>query len=231
MNYAHTSTVRPYQGTHADRRQVFFRRIDSSFLLPVWSRCLIKMLPVLHGRNGWQEDEATERGKQARGDGGGSGALSGQCTEGEGSILDEFTQVTGFHRKHAIRVLNQEASKLGAVAGGLRRGRIYDQAVQQALIVVWEAADRICAKRLKQIIPVLVGSMERYGHLTLDPEVRERLLKMSAATIDRLLKAIREVSNTGRRKSTIRRSCATASPYAPFLTGTIRLRASLKWIL
>ncbi len=25
------------------------------------------------------------------------------------SILNEFTQVTGFHRKHAIRVLNQEA--------------------------------------------------------------------------------------------------------------------------
>ncbi len=120
------------------------------------------------------------------------------------SILNEFTQVTGFHRKHAIRLLNQQASNQGTGGGGIRRARIYDQAVQRALIVVWEAADRICAKRLKQIIPVLVSSMERYGHLTLDPEVRERLLKMSAATMDRLLKAIREVSNTGRRRSTIR---------------------------
>jgi len=120
------------------------------------------------------------------------------------SILNEFTQVTGFHRKYAIRVLNQQASTLSAAGSSIRRGRIYDQAVQQALIVVWEAADRICAKRLKQIIPVLVGSMERYGHLQLDPEVRQRLLKMSAATMDRLLKAIREVSNTGRRRSTIR---------------------------
>jgi hypothetical protein len=49
---------------------------------------------------------------------------------------------------------------------------------------------------------VLVGSMERYGHL--DSEVRQRLLKMSAATMDRLLKAIRAVSNTGRRRSGIR---------------------------
>jgi hypothetical protein len=120
------------------------------------------------------------------------------------SILNEFTQVTGFHRKYAIRVLNQQGGKPGMETSSIRRGRIYDQAVQQALIVVWEAADRICAKRLKQIIPVLVGSMERCGHLQLDPEVRQRLLKMSAATMDRLLKAIREVSNTGRRRSTIR---------------------------
>ena len=120
------------------------------------------------------------------------------------SILNEFTQVTGFHRKHAIRVLNQQASKPGTEAICLRRDRIYDHAVQQALIVVWEEADRICAKRLKPIIPVLVGSMERHGHLQLDPEVRQRLLKMSAATMDRLLKAIRAVSNTGRRRSGIR---------------------------
>jgi hypothetical protein len=120
------------------------------------------------------------------------------------SILDEFTQVTGFHRKHAIRVLNQQASILGGAGNGIRRGRIYDQGVQQALIVVWEAADRICAKRLKQIIPVLTESMERHGHLQLDPEVRQRLMKMSAATMDRLLKAIRAVSNTGRRRSGIR---------------------------
>jgi hypothetical protein len=37
------------------------------------------------------------------------------------------------------------------------RVRIYDQALQQALMMVWEAADRICAKRLKQIIPALQG--------------------------------------------------------------------------
>jgi hypothetical protein len=118
------------------------------------------------------------------------------------SILNEFTQVTGFHRKHAIRVLNQEASKPGMETSGIRRGLLYDHAVEQARIVEWEAADRMCAKRLKQIIPVVVGSMERYGHLQLHPEVRQLLLKISAATMDRLLKAIRQVSNTGRRRST-----------------------------
>ncbi len=41
--------------------------------------------------------------------------------------------------------------------------------------------------------------MERYGHLDLDPEVRERLLSASAATLDRLLKPVR-TTVSGRRK-------------------------------
>ncbi len=69
------------------------------------------MLPVLHGRNGWQEDEATERGKQARGDGGGSGALSEQHTKREGKHPQRIHPgETGFHRKHAIRALNQRTA-------------------------------------------------------------------------------------------------------------------------
>jgi hypothetical protein len=77
------------------------------------------------------------------------------------SILDEFTEVTGFHRKHAIRVLNGASGK--EAAGGSRetRSRIYDEAVREALIVVWEAADRICGKRFKQIIAVLGLSCPR----------------------------------------------------------------------
>ena len=54
-------------------------------------------------------------------------------------------------------------------------GSPYDEAVREALIVIWEAADRICGKRLKAAMPRLVESMERPGNLALDPEVRERL--------------------------------------------------------
>ena len=57
--------------------------------------------------------------------------------------------------------------------------------------MVWEAADRICGKRLKAALPHLVESMERHGHLDLDPGVRQRLLSASAATLDRLLQPIR----------------------------------------
>ena len=112
-------------------------------------------------------------------------------------ILDEFIAVTGHHRKHGIRLLGQSSDD-GEQQLAVKKGRrIYDEAVRQALIVVWEAADRICGKRLKAALPHLVGSMERHGHLDLDPGVRQRLLAASAATLDRLLQPIR--TPTGRR--------------------------------
>ena len=83
---------------------------------------------------------------------------------------------------------------------GASTRRIYDEAVREAVIVIWEAADRICGKRLKAALSHLVDSMERHGHLALDPEVRDRLLAASAATLDRLLKPIRPTAGTRRRR-------------------------------
>ena len=102
-------------------------------------------------------------------------------------ILDEFIAVTGHHRKHGIRLLGQSGDDGEQQPAAKKGRRIYDESVRQALIVVWEAADRICGKRLKAALPHLVESMERHGHLDLDPRVRQRLLTASAATLDRLL--------------------------------------------
>jgi len=124
------------------------------------------------------------------------------------NILDEFTALTGFHRKHAIRVLGLEPR--GERPRRARECR-YGVAVQQALIVLWEAADRLCGKRLKALIPTLVSAMERHGRLTFDAELREQLMCISAATIDRLLIRVREQAGTHRKRrrgvgSAIRRS-------------------------
>ena len=111
-------------------------------------------------------------------------------------LLDEFTRVTGYHRKHVLRVLHRPL-----VPGPARpRKRIYDEAVRLALALLWEAADRICGKRLKALLPVLIESMERHGHLRLDPVVRSALLDISAATIDRLLRSVREAGGRTRRR-------------------------------
>src|SRR3954470_7595923 len=123
-------------------------------------------------------------------------------------ILNEFVAVTGFHRKHAARLLGggQQSRRVGPRPSR----RIYDDAVREALIVLWEASDRICGKRLKPLIPTLVPAMERHGHLVLAPEIRGRLLAISAATIDRALKRQRERGGARVRRrgspSTIRRS-------------------------
>ncbi len=66
-----------------------------------------------------------------------------------------------------VRVLNRAAS-----AAAPRRpsvaDRIYDEAVGQALGVLWGAPERICGERLAAVLPVLIPALERHGHLCLD---------------------------------------------------------------
>jgi hypothetical protein len=111
-------------------------------------------------------------------------------------ILDEFVALTGYHRKHAIRVLGSASSTDVEQAATPPRERIYGDAVRDALGTLWEAADRVCGKRLKALLPTLVTALERHGHMTLDPVVREHLLTASAATIDRLLATRRDCWRT-----------------------------------
>ena len=82
------------------------------------------------------------------------------------------------------------------------RNRLYDEAVRQALIVLWEAGDRVCGKRLKVLIPILVYAMERHVHLQLDPVVKAKLLQVSAATIDRALGDARNRVDGQRKRRT-----------------------------
>lgn len=105
-------------------------------------------------------------------------------------ILDEFVAIAGCHRKHAIRLLLTSDTSLESDPQVCGR-RIYSEAVREGLIVLWEAADRICGKRLKMVIPSLITSMEQHKHLSLDPIVRELVLSASPATIDRLLRRVR----------------------------------------
>ena len=128
-----------------------------------------------------------------------------------GRILDEFVALTGLHRKHAMRLLR--AGHPRQRSGPRRARRLYNDAVREALIVLWEASDRICGKRLRPLVPILVEAMEQHGHLQLTPEVRRSLLAMSAATIDRALREIREPGGGRKRRhappsAAIRRSVA-----------------------
>ena len=70
-----------------------------------------------------------------------------------------------------------------------RRGRpkVYGLAVAQVLRQVWEASDGLCSKRLVPFLPELLAVLERHGELQLEEALKAQLLKLSAATIDRLL--------------------------------------------
>jgi hypothetical protein len=99
----------------------------------------------------------------------------------KGKIFDEFIAVTGYHQ---IRV----------------RPALYDEAVQAALIVLWEASDRVCGKRLRALLPILLPALERNGHLHLREPMRQKILAMSASTIDRLLRMPRSATHLKKRR-------------------------------
>jgi len=140
----------------------------------------------------------------------------------KGQILGELVANTGYDRKYAaIRLLSgttpSRSARAGSAtdlvmansartSGGKRprpRRRHYDEPVQIALIAVWKTANCICSKRLVPFLPELVATMERFGHLCLTAEVRQRLLAMSRSTVDRLLLPERQV--LGRSISTTKR--------------------------
>ena len=137
--------------------------------------------------------------------------------EEKSRILDEFVALTGFHRKHAIRVLNGGSTARRSGTRGTR-ARVYDEAVREALIVLWEASDRICGKRLKAVLPSLISALERHGHLQLEETVRGKLLAVSSSTIDRLLLPAREGAGKRRRR---RR--------APAVRGDVPVRTFADW--
>ena len=117
----------------------------------------------------------------------------------KGRILDEFVALAKCHRKHAVRLLGRQGEESAAITTALGR-RVYDEAVRETLMVLWEASDRICGKRLKAVAPALIEAMERQSHLELEAEVRERLVSVSAAAIDRLLAPVRREAGSRRRR-------------------------------
>jgi hypothetical protein len=110
-------------------------------------------------------------------------------------LLDVFAQATGYHRRYGMWLLNHAEDVLHAPP--YKHSNYYGLDVQHALFLVWNAANRICAKRLIPFLPTLLEALERHEHLQITEECRKQLLSMSAATADRLLSSQRIVGQRG----------------------------------
>jgi len=117
-------------------------------------------------------------------------------------ILDEFVHSTGYHRTYASYLLSHHGKRVlvapkTSIVGDIRkrvrkkREPVYGAEVVEALKRIWGILDLICGKRLKTALPEVIPKLERWGELKVSAEVREKLLKMSASTIDRVLTAER----------------------------------------
>jgi len=121
----------------------------------------------------------------------------------KGVILGEMCSISGYHKKHAIRLLNQRKKRLSQAKVVETRGRpeqysatVYLEPLKQ----IWLSTDQLCGKRLKMAMPLwLPHYPTEYGKL--ESKVYEGLLSMSASTIYRLLassrvKGLRGLSGT-----------------------------------
>lgn len=101
-------------------------------------------------------------------------------------ILDEFCAVCGYHRKAALRLLNRRTVRRPRRRPGPKP--IYDAAkILGPLKTIWLASEQPCGKRLKEIIPLWLPHLKK----GVSASVRQQLLDLSAATIDRLLAPMR----------------------------------------
>ena len=111
-------------------------------------------------------------------------------------ILGEFCAVCGYNRKYAIRLLKKKS--LPALSR--KPGPVSIYAKEQLLVPlkkIWFATDQMCSKKLKAAIPLWLPFYEgEYEPLL--PDARQKLLAMSPATIDRLLKPLRALYKKGR---------------------------------
>ena len=118
-------------------------------------------------------------------------------------ILGEFVEATGYTRKYAIHLLNSwgrtrlvriDGQIVKLVVGRPRRlkprarPRRYDQEVLKALTQIWYVFDFMCGKRLVVVLRTMLPVLDSFGEIPLSAEVRAKLLSISAATIDRLLR-------------------------------------------
>ena len=111
-------------------------------------------------------------------------------------MLDEFTSVTGYHRKYAIRVLKNQVQKHPNRKTKSYK-TIYHGEVVQALEQIWEIYGHICSKRLQPILPEAIRVLERCQEIELSKETKELLSKISSASIDRCLRPVRIKSPHG----------------------------------
>lgn len=114
-------------------------------------------------------------------------------------ILDEFVALTGYNRCYSSYILRNHGRKLRVNSNTVmvadvrrrprrQRQRIYDQRVFIGLRRIWEIMDFICGKRLAPIMGELLPILRKYREIKLDASTARKLLKISASTIDRLLR-------------------------------------------
>jgi len=106
-----------------------------------------------------------------------------------GRLLDEMEAVTGLHRKSLIRLMS---GNLERKPRRKQRGRTYGPEVDDALRVISESLDHICAERLQPNMVWMATHLANHGEMETSRPLLDRLSQISLSTVRRILKRIRQ---------------------------------------
>ena len=116
---------------------------------------------------------------------------AGRGRVGRSRLLDEFCELCRYERKYAIKLLRgqrrREGKRRPQRSGAKPK---YGEAEREVLKEIWLGSEQPCGKRLQPTVAIWLPDYEREHGPVVAP-VRERLLQMSPATMDRLLKPCR----------------------------------------
>jgi hypothetical protein len=104
-----------------------------------------------------------------------------------GRLLDEMEAVIGMHRKSLTRLMN---GSLERKPRARQRGRTYDKAVRDAISIIAESFDYICAERLTPNLGWMAEHLMKHGELFLSPTVRQKLEQISVSSTQRILSSL-----------------------------------------
>jgi hypothetical protein len=151
-------------------------------------------------------------------------------------LLDEFLKLTGYNRCYASFILRHWGKKVHfrfgeeirvVVIGDFVKRRYfrsrkkYDDDVLGYLIKYWEVLNYPCGKRLKSALFELVQKSRHFKEFSVPFKIYRKLMSISAATIDRLLKP-------ERKKFELK--CRAKTKPGSILKKQIEIRTSTDWI-
>src|SRR3989339_397533 len=111
----------------------------------------------------------------------------------DGNMLDEGEKMSGLNRKYLITVLSAKTD-LEHKSTRQRKARCetYDKRFVVVLKKIWEILDYPCGARLKPMLPEMVNKLVEYGELTIPDQMKQKLLRVCASTINTKLKHSRQ---------------------------------------
>jgi len=106
-----------------------------------------------------------------------------------GRLLDEMEAVTGLHRKSLVRLMDSDLERKVRCT---ERGETYGSEVDDALRVIAESLDYICAERLTPHLVWMATHLATHGEMVTSPSLLDQLSAISVSTVRRRVSRIRQ---------------------------------------